>query len=646
MRYRSDESAQRSAKENLDNLQYELVIKKKQEEIDLVEKEIDKLNDEKEKYQDQIDSIQKKIDLLNEQKEANQEIIDGIQEQNESLGEQLEKIEEQYQKMKDGIEKYKKEWEEIAKLSERAANYALISSIGFDPEAIKNLDTESLEAFSDIYKSILGSLNANDESVTDALQKLSGGDLGDYLSSTAKGISELDKLDLSSINTAIQTAKDGVLYMEDAFIIIKQTVDEIPSSLNEIVNKLIELQTGGNVNLLLRPEIDAEELNKLGWEAGDGFATVFSSTFSNEAKDLAVNFTPIMVDPNTGEYLGVMEPDAFEEYCNNVINGVSEDVLNLQIGAEFTGEDALAQAENAAETVHELHEALHEFNKDDIFSAIKTALKDELPALAEEAFVSGDDSILVSGEELALLLQEMGVETTQQALDNIAAVSSSIEDAIARVQELLSKIQEADTAGSSMSGVTSEHANGTVGRAFASGYNGLPSYESNALRSEYGQPELTVYPNGLYELTTTPTLSSLPKGTVIFNEEQTKRILKNSGKSGQAFADGIGNNLISLNDVMPDKAAIFERFNANLQANMEALKMNTFDVSRNVADIAKAVTNNTMYSGNTITNNINVTCPGVTEAEVARNIAPIIQDQFTSIFSGMALRADQRAMRR
>lgn len=50
------------------------------------------------------------------------------------------------------------------------------------------------------------------------------------------------------------------------------------------------------------------------------------------------------------------------------------------------------------------------------------------------------------------------------------------------------------------------------------------------MRSEYGQPELTVYPDGTAELTTEPVLGSLPKGTVIFNEEQTKRIMNNKGE--------------------------------------------------------------------------------------------------------------------
>ena len=83
------------------------------------------------------------------------------------------------------------------------------------------------------------------------------------------------------------------------------------------------------------------------------------------------------------------------------------------------------------------------------------------------------------------------------------------------------------------------NAKGTVGNAFAKGYNGLPHNEKNALRSEYGQPELTVYPDGTTELTTKPIMSDLPKDTVIFNEEQTRRIMNGKGTIlGKAFANG------------------------------------------------------------------------------------------------------------
>ena len=187
---------------------------------------------------------------------------------------------------------------------------------------------------------------------------------------------------------------------------------------------------------------------------------------------------------------------------------------------------------------------------------------------------------------------------------------------------------------------------GTVGSAFANGYQGLKADTPNALRSEYGQPELTVYPNGTYELTTTPTFSDLPKDTVIFNEEQTKRILKNSSKSGKAFADGT--NYIPLRDAMPDKAAIFERFEAQLQDNVAKINANVLNMTRNMNDMTKTLTSNSSNIGNTVVLNggINITCPGVTETEVARNLGGALNREMEKLFQGMALRADQRSLRK
>ena len=153
--------------------------------------------------------------------------------------------------------------------------------------------------------------------------------------------------------------------------------EKFDDDIKSVLEQLYELQKEGNVNLLMRPTIDAEELNKEGYDAGDGFATMFTSTFSNETEDIAMNFTPIMVDPKTGKYLGVMSPDEFESYCQDVVDGVKKDDLNLKVGMTFNGKDAIKKATQTAEQIHELHEQLGEdwgedkWSQIDITSAIK-----------------------------------------------------------------------------------------------------------------------------------------------------------------------------------------------------------------------------------------------------------------------------------
>ena len=132
-----------------------------------------------------------------------------------------------------------------------------------------------------------------------------------------------------------------------------------------ITDRLTKLGDGGNVNLNLRPEISNKELIDAGWDkedpelTEDGYATVYSGTYCNENGDTYGNFTPIKMDPETGEYLGCMDPKEFQAYCEDVMDGRREDDLNCQIGAWFTGKNAVKDAENAAIEIHELHEKMH-----------------------------------------------------------------------------------------------------------------------------------------------------------------------------------------------------------------------------------------------------------------------------------------------
>ena len=125
-------------------------------------------------------------------------------------------------------------------------------------------------------------------------------------------------------------------------------------SYGNVEDRLEELEEGGNVNLNLRPEIDASKLQAAGWDIEDGdYATVLTNTYSNEEGTKYLNFTPIIVDPETGQYKGVLSPTSLQEYAEGVIAGTHTDYLNLQIGAEFDTEEAAAEA---AEEIHNLHE--------------------------------------------------------------------------------------------------------------------------------------------------------------------------------------------------------------------------------------------------------------------------------------------------
>lgn len=402
-----------------------------------------------------------------------------------------------------------------------------------------------------------------------------------------------------------------------------------------------------------------------------------------------------------------MDQGTFEAFKQNYVgilgdiyreNGHTTDVLKNQIGS----------VGSYIQTMEPLFQRLEGINLTDTNTALQTCgeafqtIMDNIAATNPEEAIQGFEGITRSANSITNAINGQGGESGEVTSDsNIVDASNEAGDAIVNMvqnrmnPELLAAQQEADktakaikggegsiaeqiddicatthtikfdisvTGGGILSALTGktvsggtlevdvdERAKGTVGNAFSNGYPGLPSDTSNTLRSEYGQPELTVYPDGFWELTTTPTLSDLPKDTVIFNEEQTKRILKNSvakNFKGKAFANGT--SYLPLQDVMPDKAEMFNKFASNIQDNLDKMKYDITGMASNLQDITRTVTNNMVNNnGNTVNvGNINVTCPGVTEAEVAKNLGAAIRSELNGVVSGMALRANQLGMRK
>ena len=160
---------------------------------------------------------------------------------------------------------------------------------------------------------------------------------------------------------ALQTDDQKALKDATASSIQLTTKKYVNMSSSEIEKYKKQLDTwsqGGNVNLSNRSEIDGEVLNKAGWKGsqkGDR-ASIYTSTYGyNEGtkNEVAVNFTPIIEDPKTGKYIGVLSPEELEKYANDVIKGVHPDTLNLKVGATITGKGATDKADSLAEQEHQ-----------------------------------------------------------------------------------------------------------------------------------------------------------------------------------------------------------------------------------------------------------------------------------------------------
>lgn len=205
-------------------------------------------------------------------------------------------------------------------------------------------------------------------------------------------------------------------------------------------------------------------------------------------------------------------------------------------------------------------------------------------------------------------------------------------------------------------------AEGTTGNAFAKGtgrYKGLPNDEKNALVSEYGQTEMTVFPDGRTIITDTPTLMDLPKDTVIYNEEQTKKILDDKvNVSGNTHADGTDDSIwttladgtkirpLQPGDKMYDLVQKFDTYFKSIDGNLEKLTPNSFyDHQKQMEQVANQITTSNVVTNNNKPNvtigDIHVTCPGVTEQQVAARLGGVIGKELNRQFSGLHNYVDQ-----
>ena len=213
--------------------------------------------------------------------------------------------------------------------------------------------------------------------------------------------------------------------------------------MDSVIEQMRLIQEGGNVNLFNRPMVDTDILNQMGYDAGKGVATVFTHTFSNEAGDLAANFTPIL--PN-GD---VMEPDSFEQYCSEVIEGVREDDLGLQIGNMFTGKYAIQNAADVAEKLHELQEQFYGMNTEidfkarfDIDDASIEAAKNKLLSINDGDTLrtawNNSEVSNMSLEDLVSIDHENGSwEEGEEALESLAVKLGIISDKSQATNEVI-----------------------------------------------------------------------------------------------------------------------------------------------------------------------------------------------------------------
>ena len=218
----------------------------------------------------------------------------------------------------------------------------------------------------------------------------------------------IDGFTLAELNIAVKVA-------DDAAGRVDKEVDKILEAERvKLESEMLELQKGGSVNLMLR---SGEDYN----------GTI--RTYKNDDKGIAMNFTPVMVDPDTGRYIGTLSSSDLEKYANEVMDGVHEDDKNLKIGATFEGEDAVKQAEKAAKRIKVLKKDYYDnvngyFDGKADVSVIKKATDNALKRqmdiykyLGEEAMVDAQD-----------IMNNIGIKTIEEKMQAYEKVATTTVD--------------------------------------------------------------------------------------------------------------------------------------------------------------------------------------------------------------------------
>lgn len=485
---------------------------------------------------EQVDEAKENIKILQIEKEisALEDIIDSLDKQIDSVNDHYDKLIEQtekyYESLIKGMEEYKSRWEEIAEIEEQAKINVLLQELGITTDDVLNMSGEAFEQFKQRYLAILTEMYNGESEMVSAINDVANGvntdKLSEGLSKTKKNIDELATTDYTSVTNGVSGISEALNdipssekydTLTESFNLLAEAIERMALALgitgDESVSGLVTaLQSLSEISLGDAETGVIAQFNKLRTAIDEvSSAITGEGSKANEGGGLATGASGGAATPTDGGG-GSGLTGAIKEIGTTTTE-------TLGSGGESEGEDG-SESESGGEGV---------IGK---FAEFKTAVDDVIKIIGTE-----DD------EEAETLIGALhthhvkATETVPEVIGLFNELHAAISACVAKLGELAAGIASLGEGGGDVP--KKFFASGTVGNAFAKGYNGLPHNEKNALRSEYGQPELTVYPDGTTELTTQPVMSDLPKDTVIFNEEQTRRIMNGKGTIlGNAYANG------------------------------------------------------------------------------------------------------------
>ena len=510
-------------------------------------------------------------------------------------------------------------------------------------------------------------------------------------SSTASANTSQIADDMSTLNTNTTGLSDNLNGISDAlsnmpeaskFDAIAESFSKLAEAIGEVANTL-GVGTEGTVGGLLQALTDISEIS-LGGEDGQGTGIISQFNSLKSAVDgvssaisggggstgtsdgASTSSSPSMsagaMDGGTGGLTGAI--DAMKKATDEALGSGSEE------DTEGEGTGAIGQFGQLKQAVDDVTTAIGNGEEGEN-TAEKDAANligaiDNLGTKTEEILVGGEDGG-ESGGVIGRFTEFKDV--IGEANEHVTGISEGLSAIDGQEVECTIKVNIetngalpaglAKSTGTALDTMNLESAeyNAKYGKAHAegtalvSGNWAVQSNEKQALLGELGYEIIvrngrffTVGENGAE-------MFPIKKGDIVFNHEQSKQLLKNGHISGRgkAYADGtVGNSLASgiLRELQPGDHG----YELNQLAEQLKNKMIDFgevipritDIDKNVDSITKNMNsinnNNSMRQIYNTIENVNVTCPGITSDDVARQIGSALRKEF----SGMSINAYQK----
>lgn len=677
--YETDTQGIRDARESLEEAKENIYIAGIEKEISLLEDEISNLEDV--------------IDSLNNQIEASNKYYDDL----------IKSAESYYDGLIKNLEDYQNRWKEIGEIEEQAKIQVKLKELGITTEDILNMSEDAFNSFKQQYLAILTEMYSGEQDMIQAINDVANGidvtTLTEGLNQTKENIDNLNEADFNSVSTGLNDISDGMGNVGTSASSASESTSSVSSDLQEMNTNAEGLDTKlSNISSALNDIPTSEKFNELATSftnLGTAIQSV-ADALGISGEDSVSGLVTALTELGSFSLSGEKGEGGIIEQFQNLKTAVDE-VTSAINGGSSTGESASATNASGARTGSSMGTGNSTAGGG---SGLTGAIK-EIGTTTDETIGSGGEGEGTGGKEsegegvlgkfgqfksaveevtkaIGTGEEESGEEGAtslisalqlhyEKAEETLPEVKNMFEELLAKILECVSALGELAGAMSALGGegfafgtIGTGFSSGTdpkasftttVGKAFAKGtdrFKGLDK-DTLALRSEYNQSELTMYPDGKIELTNSPNLKVLPKNTKIFNEKQTQEMLNNKGTVvGNAYADGNASvekssQFDNMKDLQPGDRMydLLQKWNAYFEKNdhsfiepVNAIQKNTEEIARNISNVN---TNNIQRSVNI--GDINITCPGVTSNEVAKQITTELHKQI----GGIALEALQES---